>query len=661
MSAVSVSQESAGETEATPVVSDSSSSQPDSIPDQRPEADHPESDATPKHPSSSLEASTADSHSPDSNDRPAEDAVAPALEPTVEPVETEATTDKTESQSDSVSHSTAEKQDAVDVDSLNEEIKSLIEKLTVELENGQLRECISLYEKCQARIHKLAELKFDARKLNKIRKKINAVYFQMKELKDWRHWGIEQSRNELIEKLENLAQYKGDPRQLHSQLKNLRELWNGWIQSGDFPNRTMRDRYSQAYEKAFEPCKQYFKQQKKLRKANKKLRKQICKELEAFFDATDWNRPDWSQVNEILRNSRNQWKKAIPLNKSDWNSTNARFDAVMEKFEPCLERERARGIRFREDLIAQANALDSEPVKIATERVKGLQKEWKTVVIRDRKRKESQLWKQFSVACDRQFQRRSEIRQAAEERKQVSKKEKIALISEMRELNKIPPEKIKDSAPKASEIRRKWSDAAKTDRRQGRDSLESKFNHEVARFQQNLHHSERLHSEAKLSILESKAAICDEMEIAAISGDAQSDIDAFHSKWSSITDDCGEFEQAIQSRFESACALMQDKSDTAPKDSGHWQENLVTKLDICLKLEILAKIDSPAEFARDRIQANVARLKAAMVDHDQASDPEAETRQLLAEFWLTGAVPEQEYESLNSRFSRIRAELSKDT
>ena len=164
-----------------------------------------------------------------------------------------------------------------------EEIEELVVELRQSLSDGQLKECISQYEKCQAKLRKLSEIGFKSKKLTNLQKTINGLYFGVRELKDWRHWGMDQARLDLIEKLKKLQNFQGDPRDLHIQIKEIRELWNSWNQTGDFPNRTLREKYTSAYEEAFKPCKKYFKEQKKQRKTNKNLRKEICVQLEEAY------------------------------------------------------------------------------------------------------------------------------------------------------------------------------------------------------------------------------------------------------------------------------------------------------------------------------------------------------------------------------------------
>ena len=533
-----------------------------------------------------------------------------------------------------------------------EEISSWIEELNTALDEGQLKKCTSLFEKCQARLKKLNASESKNKKLAKIQKKLNALHPRIRELKKWRHWGTDQARAELIKQLDTLKQFTGNPRDLSDQILEIRRLWKKWNQSGDYPNRALRDQFEKAYDEAFAPCKQFFKEQKKQRKSNLKLRKEICKRLEETFELTDWSRPDWAAIGTQIRNERKQWKIAVPLNKKDWNTTNTRFDKIMKEIEPHLERERERGVRFRLQLIENVEALSDVPLKVAIEKVKGYQQDWKTTTIRGRRKKENELWENFRTACDKQFQRRSNLRHATEQRHKQSFNAKKALLDEIKKLNELPTNKVREFASTASRIRQQWKDVV-NDKNRSSEKLDAKFNHEFSKFQTEIRKANQLAAEAILSNLESKANLCDEAEQNVESSDTASVLESVRKKWDKIELDCGEHEDAIRNRFEFACNLLKNGYDKA-SDYAVRAENLKSKQDICLRLEILLEVDSPPEFARERMLQNVERLNAAMSKQITVSDPDEEIQQFLVKFWLTGAVPHDSYGDLKNRFANIR-------
>ena len=531
-------------------------------------------------------------------------------------------------------------------------IQALLEQLNAALEDGQLKGCISLYEQCQARMKKLEDIDYKPKKFKAIRKELSGVHFEMQKLKKWRHWGTNQARIDLIETLKSLKDSEEHPRELHARIKEIRDQWNKWNKSGDFPSHKLRESFSEAHNEAFKPCKKYFKEQKKQRKQNKKLRKQVCVQLEELYDSINWKgHPDWKTISDSLRLAKKQWKSAVPLNKKDWDSTNARFDQIIGKFQPHLAKERETGVQFRLDLIDKANALDSEPIKVAIERAKVYQQSWKSVVIRTRKKKETELWEAFKNACDRQFERRNDIRRQKNKQRQD-------LLDEIKTINERPVSEIKESASKVSELQREWRKVGES-KRNHRSALESGFDNEIAKFKTSVKQAGKLEMESLFSTLERKAEICNELECCQQSDDKTEILTQCQHKWDSIDESCGEFEEAIQKRFSEACAMVQNGSDSSSEFTAQASANFESKQDICLRLEVLSEIESPPEFTRQRMQYNVARLSAVMTKQSGQYDPKAETDQLMIQYWLTGAVPAEHNQLLQERFARIQTEVRK--
>ncbi len=537
-----------------------------------------------------------------------------------------------------------------------EKIKLLVKQLKQSLEDGQLKECISLYEKCQARLKNLEELNYKPNSRKKIQRKLNKSRFEIQKLKQWRHWGMNQARLELIEQLNALKDSEEHPKDIYTKLKQIREQWESWNKSGDFPSSKLRESFSEAYSLAFTPCRIYFKDQKKLRKQNQKLRKRVCAELEELFESIDWNRqPDWKAIEDAVRMAKKRWKEAVPLNKKDWVSTNARFDKVMDLFRPHLEREREKGIEYRLDLINKANALDSEPVNIAIEKAKSYQSDWKSVVIRTKKKKENELWHAFKSACDKQFQRRAELRKTRDKVRQENTQQKKDLLQELKAINKTETREIEGFAAQVSNIQHRWKGIDDFQRNR-KNPITTEFNNEISKFRRAVRDAKRLKIEATFIALEQKAQICDALEFAVQSGDAMTTLEAHESQWNRTDHSCGEFEAAIQQRFDAACALSRDSTGESTLNLDEQaMKNLKLKQDICLRLEVLSEIESPPEFTRQRMQYNVERLNAAMTKQSSQQDLETEFSDLLVQYWLTGAVPNDQHPVLKERFEKIRA------
>ena len=536
--------------------------------------------------------------------------------------------------------------------------KLLIERLTKVLNDGQLNQAIELHKICQDNLHKLGALEFKEKKVKNLLRKLNVCYFQIRELRDWRNWGVDQNRVGLIKNLEQLKEFQGGHQELYARIKAIQKLWSHLNKTGDYPSRPLRERYSKAGDEAFKPCREYFKEQKRLRNENKRTRKELCKHLSEFFDSIDWSQPDWALINVTLRDSRKRWKKAVPLHKKDWVSTNLLYGETIKNFEPYINHERKRGVAFRVQLIKKVHELDSLPIRVAIKKTKEYQKDWKTIVFRDRNEKEKELWKQFRSACDHQFERRAERIRSTEKKKNQAVDAKKELINEFKTLNRLPAEKIRHSAIEAEKIQQQWTTVSAPDPRT-KKLLEMKFYHEVAKFRNHVRNAEKKSVQSSLAVLAKKAAICEKLELTAIGGESDSKLQLSQTNWDKIAGNCGEFESAINERFKSALDLAQNAPIVISEDlSRILAKNLAIKQKICLQLEICTELDSPPEFSRERMLMNVERLKAAMSKQETNSDTENKTHELLVNYWLTGAVPVDALGSLQQRFNRIYDTLS---
>ncbi len=531
-----------------------------------------------------------------------------------------------------------------------ENLDELISELKTAVNAGQLKQCISLYERCQAKINQLTDLGCPAKKISKTQRTLTNCYNDIRVLKDWRHWGTDLIRQDLINELVQLQDFKGEPKQLASELKQIRERWNSWNRTGDFPNKKLRNNFEQAYETAFDPCKRYFQEQKILRKTNKKIRKKICKELKTKYDEIDWSHAQWQEISVLIRDSRQRWKKAIPLNKKDWTSTNSRFDEVLSLYHPHLEKERQRGVQFRLELIEKVKQQDSQPVHVAIKNVKGYQKDWNKAIIRDKKSKEKQLWEQFKSACDKQFERRKQ----ENIKRQIPIDSKKKLLDEIKQLNDSSSDNFSNELTvRVTQITKSWKDLS-SHRSRGHESLDKKFAGELAKFQRSRRNAEKIQFNSQLSVLISKAEICDQIHALAGSGEDTTELASFTDQWNSIGDNCGPFEADIQHRYEHACNAATVNNEPTDDRESQYVENLNTRQRICLELEILFEIDSPPEFSQARLQRNVARLNESF-KRSNNSDTEKDIHDLFAKYCVTGPVPQAERTLLAERFEKIRS------
>jgi hypothetical protein len=148
-----------------------------------------------------------------------------------------------------------------------------------------------------------------------------------------------------------------------------------------------------------------------------------------------------------------------------------------------------------------------------------------------------------------------------------------------------------------------------------------------------------------------KASLCEELERQLFGPAESARTEQLVAAWQNLKAlPDARLEQALSARFDSALEqLLSGAELTGLQRSA--QDNLERRQALCLQLEILAGVESPAEFAEARLAMQVRLLAGAMT----GAEPQAQTRQLLEEYFTIGPVPPSESEALQARIGALLA------
>jgi hypothetical protein len=110
-------------------------------------------------------------------------------------------------------------------------------------------------------------------------------------------------------------------------------------------------------------------------------------------------------------------------------------------------------------------------------------------------------------------------------------------------------------------------------------------------------------------------------------------------------------EQAMQARYEKVrCALLEG-GEQREQLLSELRGNLAARKELCLRMEILAGVDSPAEAQQARMELQVKRLAEAMGQGTES--PLGKLAEIQREWYLRGAAPATEEQVLQARFEKV--------
>jgi hypothetical protein len=130
------------------------------------------------------------------------------------------------------------------------------------------------------------------------------------------------------------------------------------------------------------------------------------------------------------------------------------------------------------------------------------------------------------------------------------------------------------------------------------------------------------------------------------------DAAGWQARWAALPPLGGEYERALQGRFNAALAALDAADGKRSAYAEQLERNRAKLLDEVLRLEIVAGVDSGAEFARERLKMQVEVLQSSLKSGQKPQTASAAYLQLCAMPALADARTTSRIEQL---FRRIGA------
>ena len=565
-----------------------------------------------------------------------------------------------------------------------ETFKRLVGELEKALNSGRSQEAANTHRRAQKLVSRMSEHDAALLRNQGFQQRFQNAATQVQELRDWKRWASTPKKEKLVEEMEALAKELNEhPEQIHDyttttrQIQMARDEWKKLGESEPDSAQELWDRFNAACNLAYEPCKAYFDEQSQIRRDNLGKKNIICKALEDFVAAADWDNMDWKKAERIVRVAQNEWSDIGSVDRKDKNEINKRFRTVMDIMRQHIKEEHDRNQNAKEALIGNISGLieevkglekDSAGLQNAIDKVKELQGKWKSIGLAT---KDRELWKQFRAACDVIFTKRQAVFEAKDQERQENLARKNAVCERIEALAKLEGETLKQARGQFEQAKTEWTAIGPLPK--GTENEASKqFKQACRHFQHQ--DSLRIAAEqnAQTELFLQKAKLCTHLESAAedlldnkITNDhASEQLESAQKTWQGMATLEDHLEQAILGRFQSdveiAMGLINNRDRAMEQIIKAKTDNLEKKKLLCLRMEILAGVESPPEARQARMEYQILQLADKMKQADvlgrrekqQADEKEAVV--LFREWWATGTVPLEEAKGLDQRFDTAR-------
>ena len=472
------------------------------------------------------------------------------------------------------------------------------------------------------------------------------VRAQFKQLADWARWGGNVSREELVKAGEELPAQQLPMSELARKVGSLRERWKSLdTLSGPAP-KSLWERFDAACTVAYAPAAQHFKQLAEERHGNAAKAQELIVEATALASQES---TDWKQVASSSQRLRQAWMRLGTIDRKEKKRLDTEFGNALDALLKPLDTQRQIETARREQLIVEVGLLKPSE-RNTVDMLRALQDKWQELAkaLPLERRAEQALWQRFRAACDDIFAKRKETAHAADHERREHLHAREALCAAL-ETAVVPEGDDKQRSAYINQLLREtraaWNATGPVPRA-SEAKIEQRYQDAVAGLQAQADAIAQRAGAAQANAMRDKLRLVQSLEAALAEGGDTADAQAWTERWAALPPLDAQYERSLQTRFAAAIAAI---GEGRAAHVARLQASVPRLLEEVLRLEIVAGVDSGAEFARDRLKMQVEVLQSSLKSGQKPLSQASQLMQLCAMAALTDARTASRIEALLRR------------
>ena len=461
-------------------------------------------------------------------------------------------------------------------------------------------------------------------------------------LLDWKNFAVEPKQQQLIDQMEALTNSQDNPEALASKIRRLQDQWK--LLSKDSQDQQLWEVFHTLAEQAYQPCKIYYEQKSEIRRSNIEKRRILIGQLNDYVAAQTWEGDgsesiDWKLTEKLIGTAIKEWQSYAPTDRDANKPLQKKFDRLLDSLREKLSSHQQHNAERKQQLIAQVDALlEISDKRAATEKVKNLQAQWKQVGVVARKQ-EQKLWRLFRVSCDAVFAQRQQQSVEFKAELNAHKAAAEALTNEVKTLTQLSGKELLDARSRVTECKREFSAVGNLPKTAS-VAINQHFHSAITTFETAITNQLTL---AKAQVWDNLFTACDMIRLSQIATDT--------TESESLLQTAKDFIDSVEQWPKNGRHALDTKIALGHSSSGSNDHQKALRL-LCIRAEILADQDTPAEDKALRMEYQVSRLQQGF---GQNSSPNGVSIQDLVIEWIAaGAVANDIYEPLLERFNHCR-------
>ena len=503
-------------------------------------------------------------------------------------------------------------------------------------EQGFVRKARAIQKELDEKRAQLAEIP------KGIQAKIDDFETQLAKLGDWHEFAVTPKKEALIAQMQALATSNMNPEALATKVHELQDNWKEVSKGVQQQDDELWQQFQQASAVAYAPCKEFFEAQAAERESNLNKRRELVGQLQQYLQGYDFSNAVWKDVEQTLKTARAEWQTYWPVPRKAGNELQKEFENLMEQLFGKITSEYENNKNAKQQLIEQAQALvDATDTRAATETIKQLQAQWKTIG-KSWHKEDQQLWQEFRKHCDAVFALRNQAFEAAKEQRQAITAQAEQLIEQLNQFSTQTLEQLNAAKAEIDTIKAEFT--ALSLPKESAKALQNKFNASITAITTKRDSARNQAEEQSWTDLFNALEALREYEVAVIAQTANETLAAQKEKLDALIANTPRWPTGTFSLIQQRLT----KADTITSAIQASNTELLHTLTI--RAEILAGRESPAEDKQVRMAYQVKQMQEAFGQRDSSFDP-------LVQEWISlGGVAAPLYTALLARFNNSRAQ-----
>ena len=223
------------------------------------------------------------------------------------------------------------------------------------------------------------------------------------------------------------------------------------------------------------------------------------------------------------------------------------------------------------------------------------------------------------------------------------------LCEQIEQLAEADISDLKAAQKELNQLKQRFQDIGAFPREQ-QDAIKNKFKAVCDQFKQGVKVAQVAERQQGFKELWRRAQLCDQAEQVLLAANTDQ-LQQLQAQWNSDSAIPEDALALLQARFDDASNATQ-----AP-DEATLQENAGKLHDLCIKLEIAAGVDSPAQDQQRRMELQVSRLSSGLNQRAEAASGGEQVEALQIEWCAVGPVAASEREQFSERFKSVLVQL----